>query len=262
MASEPQFTALEYSFEETTGVGRITLNRPDALNALSGTLRREFVEAFEALRQRDETADGVAVRAVVISGAGDAFSVGADVDEFAEGTELPRPGMVYDAASRCPAPVIAAIDGYCLGGGLVLALDCDVRFASERSEFGLPEVDLGISVSGGGLAELRDLVGPERAKRLAATGKRFDATRAEQLGIIGETPPADDLPSAVEAFVETIVAKPPLAVRETFDIVDAYGQGAGEHYERRADDRLRQTRDYAEAVAAFREDREPEFDGR
>jgi enoyl-CoA hydratase/carnithine racemase len=262
MASEPQFTAIEYSFDETTGVGRITLNRPDALNALSGTLRREFVEAFDALRQRDAAVDGVAVRAVVVSGAGDAFSVGADVDEFVEGTDVLRPGMVYDAASRFPAPVIASIDGYCLGGGLVLALDCDVRFASERSEFGLPEVDLGISVSGEGLAALCDLVGPERAKRLAATGERVDATRAEQLGIIGETHPANDLSAAVDAFVETIAAKPPLAVRETFDIVDAYGRGAGKHYERRADDRLRRSRDYAEAIAAFREDRDPEFEGR
>lgn len=258
----PEFEAIEWSFDEATGVGRITFDRPDALNALSSTLRREFVEGFDAFRDLDREAEGVAVRAVVVSGAGRAFSVGADVDEFAEGTDMLRPGMVYDAASRFEAPVVAAIDGYCLGGGLVVALDCDFLFASERSEFGLPEVDLGISVSGGGLAALRDAVGPERAKRLAVTGERITADRAQEIGLLEEVHPEERLQQAVDAFVETVASKPPMAVRETLDIVDAHGSGAGQRYERRADSRLRRSGDYQEAVAAFREDREPEFQGR
>jgi enoyl-CoA hydratase len=258
----PEFETIELSFDDATGVGRITFDRPDALNALSSTLRREFVEAFAVLRERDDAADGVAVRAVVVSGAGRAFSVGADVDEFAEGSDLVRPGMVYDAASRFEAPVVAAVDGYCLGGGLVVALDCDFRVASERSEFGLPEVGLGISVSGGGLAALRAAVGPARAKRMAVTGDRLDADRARDLGLVGDVHPREDLEAAVDAFVETLTSKPPLAVRETLDIVDAYGSQAGQRYERRADGRLRRSADYREAVEAFRDDREPTFSGR
>lgn len=258
----PDFETVDWSFDEVTGVGRVTLDRPDALNALSATLRREFVEAFDAFRALDDEADGVAVRAVVVSGNGRAFSAGADVDEFAEGSELVRPEVVYDAAGRFEGPVVAAIDGYCLGGGLVLALDCDFRFASERSEFGLPEIDLGIPPTGGGLAVLRDLVGPSRAKRLAVTGARFGADRAHSVGLVDTVCPRGELDDRVDDFVETVAEKPPLAVRETLAIVDAYGHEGADAVERRADRRSRRSDDYRAAVEAFRNDTEPEFHGR
>lgn len=256
------FETIDWSFDESTGVGRIVLDRPDALNALSATLRAEIVEGFAAFDRLDDDADGIAVRAVVVSGTGRAFSVGADVDEFADGTDLAQPGAVYDAPSRFAGPVVAAIDGYCLGGGLVLALDCDVRFASDRSEFGLPEVDLGIPTTGGGLGALRDAVGPSRAKQLAVTAERFDAERALADGLVETACPPEELSSRVEQFVRTVASKPPLAVRSTLDIVDAHGSCAAERYERREDRRLRRSDDHGAAVAAFREDGDPEFHGR
>ncbi|MFB6121923.1 MAG: enoyl-CoA hydratase/isomerase family protein [Haloferacaceae archaeon] len=258
----PSFETIEWSFDESTGVGRIVLDRPASLNALSATLRTEFVEAFDEFSRLDDEADGVAVRAVVVSGAGRAFCVGADVDEFAEGTDLARPEAVYDAASRFPGPVVAEIDGYCLGGGLVLALDCDVRFASERSEFGLPEVDVGIPTTGGGLGALRAAVGPSRAKRLALTGERIGAETADADGLVAEAVPHEDLTDRVDAFVETVASKPPLAVRSTLDIVEAYGHEPPAQLERREDRRLRQSEDYRAAVEAFRDDATPEFRGR
>ena len=256
------FETIDWSFDDSTGVGRVVLDRPDSLNALSATLRAEFVEAFEAFRRLDDEADGVAVRAVVVSGSGRAFCVGADVDEFADGSDAARPEAVYDAASQFAGPVVAEIDGYCLGGGLVLALDCDFRFASERSEFGLPEVGLGISVIGGGLGALRALVGPSRAKRLALTDERFDAARAAADGVVEAAVPRDDLSDCVDAFVERVASKPPLAVRSTLDIVDAYAHAPHEQFERREDQRLRRSADHRAAVDAFRRDDSPEFEGR
>ena len=256
------FETLDWSFDDSTGVGRVTLDRPDSLNALSATLRAEFVEAFEKFRRLDDEADGVAVRVVVVSGAGRAFCVGADVDEFAEGSDAARPEAVYDVAGQFAGPVVAEIDGYCLGGGLVLALDCDVRLASRRSEFGLPEVGLGISVIGGGLGALRAAVGPSRAKRLAVTGERFDADRAAADGVVDEVAPRDELSDRVNAFAETVASKPPLAVRSTLDIVDAYAHEPPETFERREDQRLRRSEDHRAAVDAFRGGDTPAFEGR
>lgn len=258
----PSFDTIDWSFDDSTGVGRIELDRPDSLNALSATLRAEYVEAFAAFRRLDEAADGLAVRAVVVSGAGRAFCVGADVDEFAEGSDMATPEAVYEAAGNFAGPVVAEIDGYCLGGGLVLALDCDFRFASERSEFGLPEVDLGIPTTGGGLGALRAEVGPSRAKRLGVTGERFDAEQAAADGIVGTVCPQADLADHVEAFVEDVAAKPPLAVRSTLDIVDASGADGTDRLERREDERLRRSEDYRAAVEAFRGDDSPTFRGR
>ncbi|WP_254521443.1 enoyl-CoA hydratase/isomerase family protein [Natrinema caseinilyticum] len=256
-----EFETIQWSFDESRGVGRIVLDRPDSLNALSGTIRREIIEGFAEFERLDEAADGVAVRAVVVSGAGDAFCAGADVTEFAEGTELTHPELVYEAPSEFAGPVVAEIDGYCLGGGLVFALHCDIRLASERSEFGLPEVDLGIPAIGGGLGALRATVGPGRAKRLAVTGERVDAEQAATDGIVDEVYSRETLSAAVDELVDTIASKPPLAVRSSLDIVDAYRSAPPEQFERRESQRLRESEDYREAVAAFREDREPEFTG-
>ncbi len=260
--SAREFETLDWEFDEDTGVGRVTLDRPDALNALSTPLCAEFVEAFEAFAELDDETAGVAVRAVVVSGAGRAFSAGADVNEFAEGRTVPFD--VYEAASGFEAPVIAKVDGYCLGGGLVIALDCDFRFASDRSEFGLPEVGLGILASGGGIRKLAATVGPARARELAVTGERFDAERADTDGLLTGRCPAVELDDRVESFVETVVAQPPLAVRATLDLA-AFGEAddGARLYERRLDRRLRRSADHEAAVRAFLEDEgEPTFEGR
>jgi enoyl-CoA hydratase/carnithine racemase len=261
--STHEFENLDWEFDEGSGIGRITLDRPDALNALSTPLCEEVVEAFEAFAELDDEADGVAVRAVVVSGAGRAFSAGADVNEFAEGRTVPFD--VYEAASGFEAPVVAKIDGYCLGGGLVIALDCDFRFASDRSEFGLPEVGLGILASGGGIRKLAAAVGPDRARELAVTGERFSAERAGADGLLTGRCPADELDDRVESFVGTVAAQPPLAVRATLDLA-AFGQAddGARLYERRLDRRLRRSADHEAAVDAFLDDEagEPSFEGR
>jgi enoyl-CoA hydratase/carnithine racemase len=260
--STRDFEHLEWTFDESTGIGRVRLDRPEALNALSTPLCSEYVEAFEAFAELDDEADGVAVRAVVVSGAGRAFSAGADVTEFAEGRTLPMD--VYEAASGFEGPVVAKVDGYCLGGGLVLALDCDFRFASERSEFGLPEVGLGILASGGGIRKLASAVGPARARELAVTGERFDAARADGDGLLTELRSADRLEEAVESFVGTLATQPPLAVRATLDLAAFHEADDGARlYERRLDRRLRRSADHRAAVRAFLEDGgEPSFEGR
>lgn len=261
--STRDFETIEWEFDEESGVGRVRLSRPDALNALSTPLCAEVVEAFEAFAELDDEADGVAVRAVVLSGAGRAFSAGADVAEFAEGRTAPID--VYEAASNFAGPVVARIDGYCLGGGLVIALDCDFRFASDRSEFGLPEVGLGILASGGGIGKLAAAVGPARARELAVTGERFGAERADEDGLLVERCPAEELDDRVESFVETVVAQPPLAVRATLDVAAFHEAVDGARlYERRLDRRLRRSEDHEAAVRAFLEDdgAEPTFRGR
>ena len=258
-----EFETIGWEFDETTGIGRVRLDRPDALNSLSTTLCEEVVEAFEAFADLDDEAEGVVVRAVVVSGAGRAFSAGADVTEFAEGRTVPTD--LYEAASGFEGPVVAKIDGYCLGGGLVIALDCDFRFASDRSEFGLPEVGLGILASGGGIRKLAAAVGPARARELAVTGERFDAERADADGLLTRRCPADELDDEVESFVERVAAQPPLAVRATLDLAAFHEADDGARlYERRLDRRLRRSADHRAAVRAFLDDEadEPTFEGR
>ncbi len=259
---DEDFETIELDFDDDTGVARLRLDRPESLNALSATLRREYAEAFDALESLDADSEGVTIRAVIVSGNGRAFCAGADVDEFAEGTELVRPEIVYEAAGRFEAPVIAQIEGYCLGGGLALALDCDFRFASEDTEFGLPEVDLGLTVAGRTLPALRAEVGPSAAKRLAITGERFDGTTAAAEGLVETAVPAETVADRVDEFAATVAAKPPLAVRRTLDVVDAAGGHDGRLTEIRGDAALRRSRDHYEAVRAFREDDDAEFQGR
>lgn len=260
--SSHDFETIDWEFDEASGVGRVRLSRPDALNALSTPLCAEVGEAFEAFAELDDEADGVAVRAVVVSGEGRAFSAGADVTEFAEGRTVPV--GVYEAASNFEGPVVARIDGYCLGGGLVLALDCDFRFASDRSEFGLPEVGLGILASGGGIRKLAAAVGPARARELAVTGEQFDAERADEYGLLTGRCPAGELDDRVGSFVETVASQPPLAVRATLDVAALHEADDGARlYERRLDRRLRRSSDHETAVRAFLEDEgEPTFRGR
>ena len=170
-----------------------------------------------------------------------------------------------DAVASCSVPVVAKIDGYCVGGGLELALACDFRIASERSEFGFPEIDLGLVPNGGGTARLATLVGPSRTKELCMTGEFVDAARAATDGIVDRVYEADSLDDEVREFVDTLASKPPLAIRVVKEIVDEtneLGLRDGLAYEHRASLPLYYTDDYEEGVAAFTEDREPEWQGR
>jgi enoyl-CoA hydratase/carnithine racemase len=260
---------LRFEFDTDRGVATLTLNRPDKLNAITDAMLEGIAEAVDACQEYDAEADGVAVNTLVLEAAGDrAFSAGYDVSQFDEKT-YPVEERAWRAATNAlesyDVPVIAKIDGYCLGGGLELALACDFRIASLQSEFGFPEVDIGLFPSGGGTQRLQPLVGPARTKELCMTGQRFDGSTALKDGLVTDAVPTADLDDRIAEFVDDLVSKPPLSIRAVKNTVDT-GQGMSREealeYERQVYQPLLWTEDHAEGVAAFDEDREPEWTGR
>ncbi len=197
------------------GITKVILNRPDKLNAVNSAMRGAIQEVFDVVDASDAT------RVVILSGAGTrAFSVGADIDERRQQTpeEIRRLrhsfSTPYARIIQARPPVIAAVRGYCLGGGLELALACDFRMAEEGAEFGLPEVTLGVIPGGGATQRLPRLVGLSRAKMLILTGARIPASRALDIGLVDEVCPEGGLEEATLALARAIAKNPPLAVAE------------------------------------------------
>jgi len=255
------------AFDEETGVGSLTLDRPDALNALNGQLLSDIVEGLRRLEARNEDAEGVALRAVVIEGAGEkAFSAGADISGFSGGSSGgSSPRSTGRFVREFPAPVIAKIQGYCLGGGLETAFACDFRFASEDSTFGLPEVDLGLLPGAGGVQYVARLANEAVAKELAMTGEHFPAERAHAEGLVHDVFPAEDLDDEVEAFAENLATQAPLsvqAIKESANRAHQMGLNEGIQFDRTTFETLLNTEDAEEGAAAFSEDRDPEFVGK
>ena len=263
-----ELEAVVVAFDEDTGVATLTLDRPDSLNALNARMRADIVSGLDRLAERDADAEGVAVRAVVIEGAGEkAFCAGADINEFSGSSPGAfEPHTMRDSVSEFPAPVVAKIDGYCLGGGLELALACDFRLASESSRLGFPEVDLGILPGAGGIQYVARLANPAVATELATTGEHITAERADEVGILNHVHPDDEFETEVTGFVETIAEKPPLAVRAIKDSGNVAAESdlhEGRKYDRRVFATLLETDDHAEGARAFAEDDyDPEFTGR
>jgi enoyl-CoA hydratase/3-hydroxyacyl-CoA dehydrogenase len=271
--SDPNFETIAWSFDEESGVGRVTLDRPDAMNAISETMQHETIEAFERFAELDDEADGVAVSVVVMEGAGDrAFSSGLDLNEM-EGLEnyddrKKIPDLfcaATDAIESYAAPVIAKVDGLCLGGGFEFAMACDFLYASEESRFGQPEVNFGLLPGGGAAQRLSGIVGVRHAKELCMTGKQIGADEAEELGVVNAVHPGDELDDAVSELASTLASKPPLALR---GIKDAANKTRQIGYDEALDYggnvwvNLSQTEDFEEGMAAFAEDRDPEYVGR
>ena len=264
---DDEFDTVLVAFDDETGVGTVTMNRPDALNALNGQLREDIVAGLQRLESENDDADGVALRAVVLEGAGEkAFCAGADVGGFssesAGGTsERDHYGFIRDF----PVPVIAKIDGYCLGGGLETALACDFRLASESSTFGFPEVNLGILPGAGGVQYVSKLAGPAVAKELAMFGEHISAERAADEGIVNHVYDDDEFDENVEAFVTDLADQAPLAVqaiKKSAHMAVQSGLEEGLRYDAQLFQELLGTEDYEEGAAAFGEDREPEFEGK
>jgi len=255
-------------FEEGRGVGRITLNRPEKLNAKNAQMGRDVRTALSELGELDDDADGLAVCVVVLEGAGDrAFCAGADIDEFSDSTRQSFTAYGAQEAIRdFPAPVIAKIDGYCLGGGLETALACDLRFGSDRSTFGFPEVDLGLLPGAGGLQYVSRLAGPAVAVELAMTGEHVGAERAAEIGILNDAFPAESFEEAVGAFADRLAGQPPLALRGIKESSRAAVQmnlQEAREFDGQLFGQLLATEDHAEGAKAFQEDDyEPEFTGR
>jgi enoyl-CoA hydratase/carnithine racemase len=242
----------------------VELRREAKLNALSAALE----EALGAALASDAVAQS---GAVVLSGGARAFSAGADVSEMRGNDPAAileyyrRSGDVYEKVAALPQATVAAISGYCLGGGLELALATDVRVAGQGASFGLPEVDIGIVPSSGGLHRLVRAVGPARTRELVLRGRRFDAHEALALGVVHEVV-ADErvLPRALEIAAE-LAAKPRLAVTVAKRAIDAAAESSRDAallIEQLAYGMLAQTHDAAEAASAFVERRPPRFEGR
>jgi enoyl-CoA hydratase len=252
--------------EQRDGISFLTINRPDKLNALNDTVITELGVAIDA------AARDAAVRAVVLTGSGPrAFVAGADISELS--TQGPfeakarslKGQAVFRKFEALRKPVVAAVNGFCLGGGCELAMACHLRIASESAKFGQPEVKLGIGPGYGGTVRLPRLVGRGRAIQLLLTGEVIDAQEAWRIGLVNRVVPADRLLAECEGLLRTVLAQGPLAVQCVLEAVDA-------GYEMTAQDALlleanhfgllSSTADMREGMRAFLEKRPADFQGR
>src|SRR5689334_6400067 len=199
--------------EKRDRVAIITINRPDKRNALNIKTREEGAALLEELRNEDS------VGVVVFAGAGGrAFIAGADIAEFAGRTSITQRDVMmsrslFTAIDSFPKPVIAMVNGYCLGGGCELALACDIRIASETASFGQPEINLGIIPGGGGTQRLTRLVGEGKAMELILTGEIIDAKTAFTIGLVNHIVPADQLQTKTLDIAKRISEKSPIALQ-------------------------------------------------
>ncbi|ELY84762.1 3-hydroxyacyl-CoA dehydrogenase/enoyl-CoA hydratase family protein [Natrialba taiwanensis] len=248
-------------------VGHIVLDRPHRMNTISDDLLAELSEAIDLLEDDEE------VRALLITGAGEkAFSAGADVQSMAAGgadpigaVELSKKGQsTFGKLEACDMPVVAAIDGYCLGGGMELATCADLRVASDRSEFGQPELDLGLLPGWGGTQRLKHIVGEGRAKEIILTAERYEAATMEEFGFVNELVGNDELVDAALDLATDLAGGPPIAQKFTKRAMLAGRDDteAGLEYESSAFGHLMATDDLMEGITAFMGDGEPEFEGK
>ncbi|MXV62709.1 3-hydroxybutyryl-CoA dehydrogenase [Natronorubrum sp. JWXQ-INN-674] len=242
------------------GVLRVELDRPSRMNALSGDLLEEIDDLFSSVDTDD-------VRCATIEGAGDrAFSAGADISGFSgvEPTDLMDITPAFETVNDFPRPVLAKIDGYCLGAGLELALACDLRIATERSEFGAPEINLGLIPGGGGTQRLLRVLGETRAKELVFRGEHIDADRAEDWGLINRSVDRDEFEDTVGEFVNDLRNGPPIGLKIAKKVMNEGEDASLEAaltMESQGFGLLTSTDDVLEGTMAFAEDRDPEFEG-
>ncbi len=256
-----ELEGLRLERDEERGVATITLDVPGKFNRVSMAARGQLADLFEQLGS-DE-----AVRAIVVTGAGTAFSAGGDIAGFlrAEPETLSRLAWNVAAAERCPKPVIAKLRGYAFGVGLELALACDFRIAADDVELALPEVKLGMIPGSGGTQRLARLVGLGRAKDMIMRGRRIGAAEALSLGLVTEVVPADELDGAVDRLLAELTALSPLALSMAKRVLNHAYDGPlrlGLEVEGLAYGLLRSTHDFREGVEAFGEKRPPRFEGR
>lgn len=245
-------------------VGTIRLNRPEALNALNAQLLSELAEAIAEMDASPK------VRAIVLTGSEKAFAAGADIKEMAEKSFVDVFTEDLFAApsemiTRCRKPIIAAVSGYCLGGGCELAMMCDFIIAADTAKFGQPEINLGVIPGLGGTQRLTRFVGKSKAMEMCLTGRFMDAAEAERSGLVSRVVPARDLLRDARETAVKIAEKSPLAVRAAKEAVNrSYEttQREGLLFERRLFQALFASEDKAEGMAAFVEKRGPKFTGK
>ncbi len=245
-------------------LGMIALNRPEALNALNTKMVTELISALNEFEADEE------VRCVVIYGSERAFSAGADIKEMADMTavQMAMTGHffpLWDKIGRYPKPIVGALSGFVLGGGLELAMSCDVLIASETTQFGQPEIDIGVMPGGGGTQRLTRAVGKYKAMEMVLTGKRIGAEEAKTLGLVSRVVPKETYLSEAKKVAGEIAAKSPVAVRLAKMAVNKafeMGLGDGLDFERELFYLLFASEDKAEGMKAFMEKRKPEFRGK
>jgi enoyl-CoA hydratase/carnithine racemase len=252
-------------YQVSNGVATLELDRPAALNAINAQMRTELPQLVAAANADPE------VRVLVLRGAGErAFCAGADVTEFIAEESLPQVRATRDreawndVIAASGKPTVAAIHGHCLGGGVELALACDIRIAAADAKFGFPEVGLGIIPGAGGTQRLPRLIGLAAALRMILTTERIDASRALAIGLVSEVIPVADFDARVVALSELMASSAPLAVRYAKRAMVEGGAlplAAGLHIERDLATLLTNTEDRLEGARAFKERRSPKFTG-
>jgi len=253
-------------FEIRDAIAFITINRPDKLNALNDQVMAELGQAADRITAED------AIRGVILTGAGPkAFVAGADIADLAKQGPFDgkaralRGQAVLRRLETCGKPVVAAVNGFALGGGCELALACHIRIASDNAKFGQPEVKLGIAPGYGGTQRLPRLVGKGRALQLILTGEMIDAAEAYRIGLVNKVVPAAELAVESEKLVRGILAMGPLAVRLALEAVERgldMSLDEGLLLEANHFGLLAATADMKEGLTAFLEKRAPKFAGR
>jgi enoyl-CoA hydratase len=249
---------------ETRGrVGLITLNRPDAFNALNAALLRELMQALQAFDADED------VGAMVVAGNEKAFAAGADIAEMADATavEILRSGRIdlFDAVMTIKKPVIAAVSGWCLGGGCELAMSLDMIVASERARFGQPEINLGVIPGAGGTQRLTRAVGKVLAMEMVLNNRHLTAEEALHYGLVNKVSPVETYLEDAIKLADQIAARAPLAVQAAKAMVNHAFESHlrdGLADERRAFYLLFATEDQKEGMTAFLEKRDPDWKGR
>jgi len=253
-------------YEKSEGIATITLNRPEALNAWSKELAEEFLSAMGDAR-KDEN-----VKVVVITGAGGkAFSAGADIKAMKGMTGLKARALsqvgyeICDAIESIGKPVIAAINGYALGGGMEVSMACDFRIASEKARMGQTEINIGLIPGWGGTQRLTRLVGKAKAKELVFTGKIIDANTAFQWGLVNKVVAAEEFMTAVRQFAKELAGKAPVALKVAKSLIDMGSDidlKAALSLEREGFGVVASSEDLQEGVSAFIEKRKPGWKGK
>ncbi len=262
-----EFENIIYDKDKEKGIVKLTINRPEVRNALNAATRQEIRNAIGEIEKDGD------VRVVIITGAGEkAFVSGADITAFKDATPIIMEEsastlgqQLFNNIENLSVPVIAMINGFCLGGGLELAMCCDIRIASDNAKFGQPEINIGLFPGAGGTQRLPRLIGWGKAKELIYTGKIIDAAEAERISLVDKVVPQEKLGEEVNQLAETIASKSPLIIKLVKKVINRgmyTDLAAGLSYEKANFALCFATEDRKEGVTAFLEKRKPQFKGK
>ena len=244
-------------------IGIVQLNRPKVLNALNFEIMSELVSALEELDRE------VTIKAIILTGSERSFAAGADLAEMSQSTPvdlvLGRRFELWDRIRKISKPIIAAVSGYCLGGGNELAMNCDLIVASETATFGQPEVNVGIIPGAGGTQRLPRVVGKYKAMEMILTGKSISADEAYRIGLVNRVVPPESLMEEAKKIATEIASKPPISIRSAKEAILRAQDTTlemGLEFERKAFYMLFATEDGREGMKAFLEKRKPIYKGK